>query len=493
MYLVMKKNLLLSGLLLLSVISAEANLSAFFSYCTFNVPGDKPYVETYLNITGTTAQLKVNSIGKKDATIEVQAVFKSGDQIVHFDKYNLHSPEFASDETVIPDFVDQQRVALPNGKYTLELTITDKNANQKAYKIQQAIEVNFPSDKVSMSEIELLESYSKSEQKGAFTKSGYDLIPMVNAFYPKEINSIKFYAEIYNSKLLSQDILVRYFISNKDNNRLVENLFSNVKQQSQEANVLMAELPIDGLPSGNYDLNIEVRSRDNKVIAYKQVFFQRSNAQKRVLPATDLANVDIANSFVTLITNPDTLKEYIHYLYPISSQLEEDIQNNQVETGDLISMQKYFLSFWSKVDNDHPDVAWNNYKEEVISVNATYKTQNKRGYETDRGRVYLQYGPPNSISNSNDDPDSYPYEIWQYYTLKSREVSQTNRKFVFYTTDRSTNDYRLLHSDARGELQDNAWELKLHSRSQQFGTDIDAEQSIDVYGSRTKENFSNPR
>jgi hypothetical protein len=71
--------------------------------------------------------------------------------------------------------------------------------------------------------------------------------------------------------------------------------------------------------------------------------------------------------------------------------------------------------------------------------------------------------------------------------------NQSNRRFVFYSTDLASNAFRLLHSDVRGEIQDPNWELKLHSRSQAFGADIDQDQSYDIYGSRTKENFRMPR
>ena len=103
--------------------------------------------------------------------------------------------------------------------------------------------------------------------------------------------------------------------------------------------------------------------------------------------------------------------------------------------------------------------------------------------------LFRSYGAPNTIVKEMQDPESYPYEIWHYYKVNG----QTNRKFVFYAPDMAGNSFRLLHSDVRGEVQEPNWELKLHSRSQAFGADIDADQSYDIYGSRTKENFRLPR
>jgi GWxTD domain-containing protein len=40
------------------------------------------------------------------------------------------------------------------------------------------------------------------------------------------------------------------------------------------------------------------------------------------------------------------------------------------------------------------------YLEQVKKVNASYGNNLNMGYDTERGRVYLQYGPPNAIADS---------------------------------------------------------------------------------------------
>jgi hypothetical protein len=112
------------------------------------------------------------------------------------------------------------------------------------------------------------------------------------------------------------------------------------------------------------------------------------------------------------------------------------------------------------------------------------------GYATDRGRVYLQYGPPNTMSDHYAEPSAYPYEIWHYYKLGS----QSNRKFVFYNPDLVSNDFVLLHSDAQGELPNSRWEMDLHKRDTQ-SNDFDKESKDGglFYGNQAKDNFKNPR
>jgi GWxTD domain-containing protein len=483
----MRAIILLSLCLLLSIAS-EANVSAYFSYSTFDLPGKVPYVETYIDVAGRSVKALKNDKGFYQGRIEVQMIFRNGEQIVHFDKYNLLSPE-STDPAAIPHFIDQQRVSLPEGSYDLELKISDKNSGEKEFILNQKINLQFPKDTISISDIELLESYEKSEVIDKFHKSGYRLIPYVNAFYPKEISAIKFYAEVYRSGIVpAEDYLLRYYITNKNNRQLVEELVGSVKHSPSEVNVLLAELPIADLPSGNYFLNIELRDRKNSLIGFRQTFFQRSNQLMKNTPASEISSIDISNTFISEITNKDTLIEQIAAMYPLASSLENDIAETQMRIADVRSMQQYIYYFWSRRYPENPEEAWRNYQMEVRKVNNSYSTIIKKGYDTDRGRVYLQYGPPNQISLNENDPDvAFPYEIWHYYKIDD----QSNRKFVFYLRSRSTNDFHLLHSDANGELQEPNWQTKLNSG--QMGNDVQAEPELENSRTRRDDYFSNPR
>src|SRR5205085_2529937 len=114
---------------------------------------------------------------------------------------------------------------------------------------------------------------------------------------------------------------------------------------------------------------------------------------------------------------------------PISSQTEVNIAETQLQTGHLTSMQQFFYYFWSQRDAQNPEQAWLDYKTEVNSVNAEFACRTGKGYESDRGRVYLQYGRPNEIEKNYYEGSGYPYEIWHY----NATAGQTNIKFVFMT------------------------------------------------------------
>jgi len=152
-------------------------------------------------------------------------------------------------------------------------------------------------------------------------------------------------------------------------------------------------------------------------------------------------------------------------------------------------MQQYLYSFWVNRNKENPEAEWNKYNTDVKKVNKLFSTQTMRGYETDRGRVYLQYGAPDQRTVVESEPNSYPYEIWQYYKLKD----QSNRKFLFYNQDLVTNNYTLLHSDAKGEVYDAAWSMKLHKRTIQSNNMDVTKPGIDTFGNQSDDLFKNPR
>ncbi len=486
----MKK--LLSFLLLsFSVVTvSEAKLTAYLSFGTFDNPTGNPYIETYLKIIGNTSKAIKTEKGTIQSKIEVKWIFKNGDKIVHFEKYNLLSPELTSKDTLIPDFINQQRISLESGKYSVELYLKDINSNDPEIRMEQNVELKFNKDTVQISDIELLESYSPSTETSIFTKNGYHLTPFPDNFYPEEIKKIRFYAEVYNTLSTNNDpFLIRYYLSNDNNNQLLEDMVISRKEKAQAVNPILGEFPLENLPSGNWNVNIEVVNKYNKLLAYKKIFFQRSNTVRKPIVSTDYENLNITNTFVSNITNPDTLVYLIDVLYPISSASEINVEENQMVIHDVKSMQKFLYYFWGKRNNADPQTAWTNYMIEVTKVNRSFGALNRRGYETDRGRVYLQYGAPSTMTEYKDDPEAFPYEIWHFLTLGN----QTNKKFIFYCREMVTQNYKLLHSDAKGEIFNSHWELDLHSRGQQYGPDLDIEKADDIYGSKTKENFNNPR
>lgn len=470
--------------------SASAkNLWAYLTYATFNSP-EGPYIETYLSIAGNSVKWIKQSDGKYKATVNVLMTFKDKNDIKAFKKYELKSNEVADTSNLNFQFIDQQRFQLANGTYNFQIQLSDKNKNAQALPYNQNIVIDFPADKPSMSGVEMIQSYSKAEKVTDLSKSGYNLVPNIYNFYPGADAKLGFYTELYGlDKTIPQGqmFLLSYYIECFENN-LKLNEFAKAKKESPKAvNVLLADINIRDLASGNYNLVIEARNANNEVILSKKVFFQRTNPNA-TYTLTEIASADIQGTFAEKIINADSLKEFINSTYPISTGYEKDFIRYQLKKADLPTLQKYFYTFWQQRSSSEPEKAWQGYKAQVNIAQANFATKIKKGYQSDRGRVYLEYGPPNAREGHYAEPNTYPYEIWQYYTLNN---SQRNKRFVFYSPDMVTADFILLHSDAIGEQYEPRWKVALRSKMVS-PVDISETQVVNVWGDYSEDAWDLP-
>lgn len=478
------KNIFFIALFLLSTqIKA---VTTYFYYVSFYDLESKPYIETYFTIIGKSInyqQVKGNYSG----CVEITMLFKQEGTIKQFQKFNVSSPILA-DSTKKQDFLFVHRFAIEPGIYNLEIIIKDtldktKKGENRFYDIINVLD--FPTD-IQFSGVELLEKAEPSVKENIYTKSGVDLKPYISDFYPTSVQKLSAYTEIYNSEKMgkNEDFLVRYYISKISKDEPFEMYQASKKFKTSTIIPVIASFDISNLPSGNYNLVFEMVNKENQVKAKQKVFFQRSNPQADK-QWKDMDVVSLKGSFIEVYHNMDSLKEFVKCLHPITTDIEWDKANTILMNPTEKGLKQYLLVFWQSKNSLEPEVEWRKYNELVAYVQRLYGSKVKKGYESDRGRVYLKYGAPDQVTESKHEPSAYPYEIWQYYTLGN----QTNKKFVFYNPTLVGNDYLLLHSDARGEVYDKNWERRLSSRNNSM-YNFNSTQSDDQYGGRAEENFN---
>lgn len=499
----MKKYLIILCLCLNMVFvkQNQAAVTAYLTYAVFETPGQGPYLETYISVIGSSLKMAKNQTGKYQGVVEIGIRFLKDTEIKSVKKYVLNGPE-TNDTLNQPNFIDQQRFLLPNAEYTMEITILDKNdPNQRPFLTNIPVKVDVPLNKIAVSDIQLLESNNKSTSVSIITKSGYDLVPYVSTLYPENTSKLKFYAEVYHAAAIlgsEQKIVINYFIETAEKKLKKADYASFMKATASEVNVVMSELNIENLPSGNYNLVIEVRDQENKLLAEQHTSFQRLNKEIQ-LTKERIQAIDVSNSFVSAYKSLDTLTEYIRSLRPISGSSEIRFAENLIKEPKIELQQQYFYNFWKSRDAQNPQEAWHLYHIEVLKVNKEFKTYGLKGYDTDRGRVYLQYGPPDSRNAVPAEPRAYPYEIWQYNSLINKSLMltnpdnhQSNRRFVFYNPDLVSNKYTLIHSDARGEIINTRWQMLLNKRNV-TSNNFDDEKVEDGFGSGVNDNYINPK
>ncbi|HKC68135.1 MAG TPA: GWxTD domain-containing protein [Bacteroidia bacterium] len=476
-------------------LNAHSNVRANFNYAIFYAPDKGSYIETYLSVSGSSVVFKKQKV-KYQGKIRVEINFSQDGKSISSNVYNLLSPEIL-DTTRKPNFIDLQRYALKPGTYQAEIKIADVN-NDKAEPTKGTLTVVIAelNDSLRFSDIELAESVIKSDQPSSITKSGYDITPYPLTHFPEKVDRLNFYIEAYNTaKQLGADskFLFTYYIETAELKEVVTGFYTFVKQKSAEVVPLIGQFDITKLSTGSYNLVIEIRDNNNQLKAQKKLAITRTSPHVAIA-LDNLKTVDTSGTFISQVTNPDTLRDYIACLWPISTTSERDWQYNQMHGNNIKLMQQYIYAFWENRNPPNPALAWHVYREEVKKVNKIYACGGQPGYMSDRGRVYLQYGAPSAAQQVPSEPDSYPYEIWQYYKLKNPSTGQfqSNKKFVFYNPTLDGKCFKLLHSDARGEMRDDRWQIKLKQRNNQI-MDYDQTTPQSSYGDGASDLFNSPR
>ncbi|MDA3867294.1 MAG: GWxTD domain-containing protein [Salinivirgaceae bacterium] len=439
-----------------------------FHYAQFMDIEGSPYLETYLAVAGNSVTYKSIDEDKEQASVEVSMIFKNGDIVKAYRKFNLKSAEIEKYASGKPAFLNLERFSLENGTYNFELTLKDNYIDSAQFTYHDIITVNVDKNEVSFGGITLAESMRPSDKRNQFSKSGFDIIPYVSNFYPDGVNNIRFYAEIYNlDKQLGRDsaFIVKTYIEGASTRRLYKEFAALERKKAAPINVIMKSFDITKLNSGNYNLVIEVRNKQNQLVAEYKKFIQRSNDQYYQLEV-DYTTIEIESTFTQGINNFNQLEDYIYALYPIANRMEQNFILQDFTESKMKLMQQFFYNFWKERNPSDPEEEWNIYKNQLKIVQKHFGYGQRRGYSTDLGRIYLKYGPPSSISEEHlgqqqiistqggsgtGTIDAVDYQIWHYYKVNE----QTDRIFIFVKglgTYNLGEEYVLLYTDVSGEV-----------------------------------------
>lgn len=431
-------------------------IKSWFEINRYNTPSETPFVEVLISVDASTLTYKDEG-GIKSAGIEFTLLFLQNDKVITYDKVDLTTPPLSSDKSEKFNLLGMRRIVLPNGRYDVEIKIKDINNPDRVIEYpSDSLQMHFEPGAVSLSDFRLLDSVASTTKDHIFKKNGLILYPHFVNYYPSTAKTLRFYTEIYNldEEYLDEDVLVTYGIYPLTNDKPVEGLFSFTKIKGAAVNPIVGNLPIENLPRGGYRLLLEVRNRENHLITSGEMRFYR-NSEIKMEIGNEAANVHIDSTFAERLPS-DELDWYLNALKPVASNLEAQAINTLIAKGDTLLMRQFFYHFWSKRNLEAPEKAWQRYKKRLAFVKNEFAIMNRRSYESDRGRVYLEYGEPDERFESKYETDASPYEIWRY---NRTPFGETNIIFVFKATDLVSNNFELIHSNATGEIKNENWEL----------------------------------
>lgn len=190
------------------------------------------------------------------------------------------------------------------------------------------------------------------------------------------------YARIKTDRIASDSVHIRLF----ENNRLLLQTAQGIDSTAPTTAVFFT-LPKDTLAEGAYRLELDL---DKQILKkhFSVVWFRK----------------------------PSYLYKYDLALRPMRYLLSEE-EYDKADDLDEDQLAAWFKSYWKKRDPS-PGTKFNELLDEfyarVRESNYKFRTRAKEGWETDRGRIFILYGPPLKVQNGRYAIHSLPWLEWEY-------------------------------------------------------------------------------
>lgn len=451
----------LSAICLLACNLPLRALDLGVSWATYATPA-KPYVEINLEVAAfSVLWLPIDGDSNRlQSSVEITILILAGEEVANYQKYVLLSPIAAEPQSLL----DARRLVVPQGVYTLEITATDlhKPDNSRTYKAPLTVKIG---PGIHLSEIQFLRGYYPDTMRSPFWKNGYFMEPLPFDFYDRFATRLAFYNEIYFADQTlpkGASYLVRYFIElEKGNGERSLISMGNQRKKAIEIDALLIQMDISRLESGNYRLTVELRGEDNQLLALRSKAFQRSNPFLRISDK-DITEESLSVQFVQNLSEND-LVFTMRALTSLVFGSDLDMAFAILQEKDPKAMRFYIFRHFAREEPTNPERAWKEFVQLAKAVDDKFHSGFRYGFETDRGRTFLRYGKPDDLIRVEDDPGAPPYEIWVYFNFP--KTKQRNVKFLFYNPTLAGEDFIVLHSTARGEINNPRWEVELYRRN----------------------------
>ena len=443
------------------------------------------YVEVYIRISGNSVKYQMNPDSLGQASVLGLILLKKDDEIISLDKFNLQGPLSKEKK----DFWSKRTYKIEPGIYKMEYTFSDEYEESNTINAQRAIKVDDKKDQaVYSSDIMLLAKLS-SDDHLPFGKYGLMIEPLAYDIVTPEIEHLIFNWELYGLKSVDEKLFMSMTIYSGFSGEFGKKLLQkHMPLKDVDSQVILEDIAILDLNSGQFHLTLEVYDKELKQVHYREKNFAM------VQPVSDIRTAatydkEFENSFVMIMSED----EVDYSLRALNSQLQGNMVeslNEVLATGNL-QTKKYFLySYWSKITPDQPGNAYEAYMKVIKAVDHEYGSHFGYGFESDRGHIFMKYGRPNDVIKVIDEINAPPYSIWIYYDFQATQ--QSNVKFLFYNPSLSGDDFLLLHSNCTGEIQNKQWEQILYSDAfnEKQGNTIDGTQMESNFNRKARRYFN---
>ncbi len=374
------------------------------------------------------------------------------------DEWTVSNTKESKPDEFEMDLVGQRSFLVEPGQYMVQISCTDVNDSTNSFSNTfDLVATNFPENEVSISDLQLssmIESSNKTDKdrNGMFLKGQLYVVPTPSLEFEGDLPRMFTYLEIYNAlKYSSEGIKIRYTVFDGAQRKVFTT--EEVKIPVSDNYAQYSTIPLESLPSGVYYIKADV------VFQYEEALDSLSRVKKFYvfnykMPATLEVKYTESEKFqmseFATMTPEQVELEYRHFRSLMS--------NYETEEFELLTehraRQRALFKYWSERDPDTNTVLNEfraEFRERLHFANTFFwYNDNIKGWQTDRGRIYLKYGKPSVRDQFFEELGRKAAEIW-YFPLVEGGV------YFYFVDDRGDGNYKLVHSTHPNEIFDPDW------------------------------------
>ena len=304
--------------------------------------------------------------------------------------------------------VSSRTLSLRPGDYTVKVRATDLDTKKTARADRKIRVRDFAADAFAISDVMLVSRLTAEAGKKV-------VVPNISGNVWNQTDKLFLYFQAYNRTAADSVRLVLEVRDTKGFSLEKDTLVQPLKGATTSCFMSMSA---EKLPAG--ECTIEVRpslagSKSDSAQARIAAVTKKVLIRWRAVPVS-ISDIDLAIDQMIYTCDRDTLTEL--------KKLPAD------------EKRRRFLAYWQR-RSPNPASNRNEIMDEYYSrvgyANKNFTTY-QEGWRTDRGMIYIIFGPPSNVERHPFESDTRPYEVWTYY--------EGNRQFVFI--DRTGfGDYRL--------------------------------------------------
>lgn len=347
-------------------------------------------------------------VGRYDVTLTIDT--PNGEQVWESSQaVEVRLKDFASTVSDHQFSLKQLSTDIEPGSYEIDLQVHDEDSKLSAKLHRSVLVTNFYQDSLSVSDVMLANRITTNGEQRT-------IVPNISGNVGEDPGGFFLFCEVYSSVGVDSLRMTEYITDAKK-----DTLYHRTHTDPATGFRTQEFLKVSNitLPIGSYLVLLDV-----------------TGISGRMPPRTLLHATSSRTFYVHWSDIPMTIQD-LDKAVDEMRYIAKDSEIEYIRGGTTLAERKRrFLEYWAKRDPD-PSTPRNELMEEyyqrVDYANKAFPTF-VEGWRTDRGMIYIRFGPPENVERHPFESGTRPYEVWYYY--------QQGREFIF-VDETGFGDYRL--------------------------------------------------